>query len=239
MKYHGMIVTLMFALILSLTAIAPVYAQKNKSDSSDTGLCCFGIIGFSFAIFLISVIVKLLKPSSEKKPQTYAEKLIESGITTPREGVVEYVEGAKLAEARTASELAKYNRAGTLVLTDNRLLFVQKPAGVNPKGLSLLFYCSLKDILSVTTSGRGSNQLNVMVHRPDTPENAVFNFNDAELFTKKIVEAKNNLAEQQTIEAKTVIIEAGKKDNSTEILKKRLAKGEITKEEYHDKIQRL
>jgi uncharacterized membrane protein len=42
----------------------------------------------------------------------------------------------------------------------------------------------------------------------------------------------------EMMQAMTVIIKEGKKDSADEILKKRLARGEITKEEFHDKIQR-
>jgi hypothetical protein len=60
-----------------------------------------------------------------------------------------------------------------------------------------------------------------------------------EIIRQKLIGAKNEFKEKETIEAKTVIIESeGKKESADEILKKRLARGEITKEEFHDKIQR-
>ena len=49
---------------------------------------------------------------------------------------------------------------------------------------------------------------------------------------------ENTLIGKRTIETKTVIIEEENKDKPEEILKKRLARGEITLEEFHQKIQR-
>jgi len=65
---------------------------------------------------------------------------------------------------------------------------------------------------------------------------------ETEIIRKKLIAVKNEFKEKETqtktVQATTVIIEEGKKDNAAEILKKRLARGEITKEEFHDKIQR-
>ena len=71
----------------------------------------------------------------------------------------------------------------------------------------------------------------------------IFNFNIGsreitEIFAEKLIGAKDELIEEQTIEAKRIIIEEGNKDKAEEILKKRLARGEITLDEFHEKIQR-
>lgn len=65
---------------------------------------------------------------------------------------------------------------------------------------------------------------------------------ETEIIRKKLIAVKNEFKEKETqtktVQATTVIIEEGKKDSPAEILKKRLARGEITKEKFHDKIQR-
>lgn len=63
---------------------------------------------------------------------------------------------------------------------------------------------------------------------------------ETEIIRNKILGAKDELTEKkkETIQVTTVIIQEGKKETADEILKKRLARGEITKEEFHDKIQR-
>lgn len=127
--------------------------------------------------------------------------------------------------------------SGILVITNKRLLFVQKP-GWFSSGLNVLFYCALGSILSVSVSGLILKQLNVNVQRAERTEIAQFPCANAQLFAKKIIEHKNKFVEEKIIEAKRVIIEEGKKDNATEILQKRLARGEITLEEFHKKVQR-
>ena len=72
---------------------------------------------------------------------------------------------------------------------------------------------------------------------------AVGSRDETEIIRKKLIAARNEFKEKETtktktIQAKTVIVEEAKKDSAAEILKKRLARGEITKEEFHDKIQR-
>ena len=118
------------------------------------------------------------------------------------------------------------------------ILSLKKP-GFFSKGLHVLFHLSLGVITSVTTSGLVSKNLNVQSGRE------IFHFSvgskdETEIIYKKLIGAKDEYTElkKETIQATTVIIEEGKKDSADEILKKRLARGEITKEEFHDKIQR-
>lgn len=97
---------------------------------------------------------------------------------------------------------------------------------------------SLGVITSVIISGIISKNLNVQSGMQ------IFHFSvgsrdETEIIMKKLIGAKDEFIEKEkeTIQATTVIIEEGKKDSAEEILKKRLARGEITKEEFHDKIQ--
>jgi hypothetical protein len=131
---------------------------------------------------------------------------------------------------------------GALAITNKRLLFLQKP-GLFSKGFHVLFECSLGSIVSITTTGLISKLLNVQI-RTEQSALQIFHFKvgsseETEIVSEKLIGAKNEFKEKEIIEAKTVIIEGeGKKESADEILKKRLARGEITKEEFHDKIQR-
>ena len=66
----------------------------------------------------------------------------------------------------------------------------------------------------------------------------LFFCNQAVDVAKKIIENKNNFVEKTVIEAKTVIIEEGNNDNAMKILQKRLARGEITLEEFNKLVTR-
>ena len=181
------------------------------------------------------------------------QQLYESGILKKGEDIIEFDDNAALKEYQQQavvsntffgtsvknqqSFMASTVATGNLLITNKRLLFVKKP-GIFSKGLTVSFSCSLGDILSVSTSGLIFKQINVTINRADKTENAFFGCKNIEIFAKKILENKDKFIEEKIIEAKTVIIEEGKKDNATEILKKRLARGEITKEEFHEKIQR-
>jgi len=130
---------------------------------------------------------------------------------------------------------------GVLTITNKRLLFLQKP-GFFSKGFHVSFECSLGSIVSITITGLISKQLNVQYFNEQTTyEFEHFKLGsqaETEIILKKLIGAKDEFKEKKTIEAKRVIIEEGNKDDAAEILKKRLARGEITKEEFHDKIQR-
>ena len=130
---------------------------------------------------------------------------------------------------------------GVLTITNKRLLFLQKP-GLFSKGFQVSFECLLGSIVSITITGLISKQLNVQyINEQNTYEIEHFKFgsqDETEFIMKKLIGAKDEFKEKGIIEAKQVIIEEGNKDSAAEILKKRLARGEITKEEFHDKIQR-
>jgi hypothetical protein len=131
---------------------------------------------------------------------------------------------------------------GAFAITSKRLLFLRKP-GLFSKGFQLIFECSLGAIVSVTMTGLLTAMLNVQIRTEQSALQLIqFNLGSkdgTEIIRQKLIGAKNEFKEKETIEAKTIIIEGeGKKESADEILKKRLARGEITKEEFHDKIQR-
>jgi len=228
-------IVVFFLTMAIIAAIIPTAYMFYVAPLDVSGTCCVGY--FVFLMFCSAIMAVVGRPP-KVAPQTFAQELAESGITAKGEDVIDFVGGADIREFRKPAGFNMGYRTGTLVLTSKRLLFVQRPLGAS-KGLSLVFHCPLKDVLSVTSSNRPSKQVDLSVQRQDTQEMVTIGCKNAEAFVKKIVDAKGNVAEERTIEAKTVIIEEAKRDNAAEILKKRLAKGEITKEEFHDKIQRM
>jgi hypothetical protein len=132
----------------------------------------------------------------------------------------------------------KKKKKGIIVFTNKRMLFLQKPRGHRAKGFNVLQFYSWGDILSASTAGLVSKKLNVNVKRDQGIEISVFSCKKAEDIAGKIVERKNSYVEEKIVEAQTVIIEEANKDKAAEILKKRLARGEISIDEFHQKIQR-
>jgi hypothetical protein len=156
-------------------------------------------------------------------------EIYSSGILTKGEDLLHVTFGSMASKG-----------SGVFVITDKRILLLNRP-GFFSKGYHVLFYLSLGVITSVTISGLVSKMLNVQ------SGNEIYHFSvgsraETEIIRKKLIAVKNEFKEKETqtktVQATTVIIEEGKKDNAAEILKKRLARGEITKEEFHDKIQR-
>lgn len=198
--------------------------------------CCVGIL---LPVVLASTLViwSLASKGGKKEAKpSLSQMLVSSGIIPPTEEVIESVQSAYIKEF---GNVLKKGICHTLVLTDKRLLLVDKPPGNNPEGFIMVFYSSLNDIMSITPLGGGDNQLLLMIRISNVFEKLIINLKDAELFSKRVVEAKNSIVVKETVVAKTVIIEEAKKDKAEEILKKRFAKGEITKEEFHDKILRM
>jgi len=154
-------------------------------------------------------------------------QIYSSGILTKGEELLDVTFGAMETKG-----------SGVFTITNKRILFLKKP-GFFSKGYHVLFYLSLGVITSVTISGLVSKKLNVQSGR-EIYHFSVGSRDETEIIHKKLIGAKDEFkeTEKETIQATTVIIEEGKKDNAAEILKKRLARGEITKEEFHDKIQR-
>ena len=158
-------------------------------------------------------------------------QIYSSGILTKNE---------ELLDAKSGSMFSK--GIGVFVITNKRILFLRKP-GIFSKGFQLLFEGSLGSIVSVTTAGLISKMLNVQI-RTEQSTFQILQFNvgskeETEIVRQKLIGAKDEYKEKETISAKTIIIEQTEtKEKADEILKKRLARGEITKEEFHDKIQR-
>jgi hypothetical protein len=153
-----------------------------------------------------------------------------SGVINKGEEVTEYFKGHYYG--------AKQNEGGFIVFTNKRFIFLRRPSGWGAKGFNVTHFYSWGDVVSVSTVGLISKRLNLNINKGDKIESNIFSCGQIEEIAKKIIENKNNFVEKKTIEAQTVFIEEANKDKAAEILKKRLARGEITLEEFHQKIQR-
>lgn len=158
-------------------------------------------------------------------------KVYSSGILKKGEDIIDFCEGSW---KRKSGDIVK----GNLLITNKRFLFLQKP-GLFAKGLNVVFNSSLGEILSISPGGIFGKRLEISFEEEDEIKTQIFSCKNPQIVNQKLVGAKDDFSEEQKIEAKRVIIEEGAKDNSMEILKKRLARGEITLEEFHRKVQRL
>jgi len=134
----------------------------------------------------------------------------------------------------------KYKRKhrGLIVLTNNRFLFLEKPSGRRAKGLNVKQSYSWGEVMSVSTMGLIHKKFNLTTKKDDKIETDIFSCDRVDIIAQKIVENRNSYVKPKVVEAKTVIIEEANKDKASEILQRRLARGEITLDEFHQKIQR-
>lgn len=134
--------------------------------------------------------------------------------------------------------LTAYCDNGVLVLTNNKLIFLQE-TGVFSKEIKTLFTIPLREIINVSTGGMVTKHLNLNTEKEGSIQPFKFEGKEAESFLKEIIEQRNNLKEKEVVTAKKIIIEEKPEEKPVEVLKRKLAKGEITTEEFHKKVQRL
>lgn len=157
-------------------------------------------------------------------------QIYRSGILNKGEELTEHSKGTYYKD--------KKKHRGFIVLTNKRFLFLKKPSGRRAKGLNVKQSYPWGEVMSVSTMGLTHKRLNLTTKKDDKIETDIFSCDRVEIIAQKIVENRNNYVEQKVVEAKTVIIEEANKDKASEILQKRLARGEITVDEFHQKIQR-
>jgi len=129
---------------------------------------------------------------------------------------------------------------GVLVLTNNRLIFAQI-TGLLRKTSKVLINQEYRNLLGVSRGGVlfGKHVL-VSVEKDQSTKTLKFScIPDIDRVIEKIAELKNSHVEEKTIVAQKVIIEEKEKENAMQILQKKLARGEITVEEFHKRVQRL
>ncbi|MFH1695385.1 MAG: hypothetical protein ABH850_03035 [Candidatus Micrarchaeota archaeon] len=165
--------------------------------------------------------------------------ILNAGIIRNEEEIVGLSQSKfKTAEIDNKGNRKLKNYSGTLLLTNQRLLFIKKPSWFS-NGLDIVFHCSLKDILSISTTGIISKKLNVNVQENQDIRKSEFNCANPTKVVELLNEAKQRFVEKEVIHAEKFIIHESKKEDSQELLKKKLAKGEISLEEFHQKIQRI
>lgn len=181
-------------------------------------------------------------------------EIYESGILGKGEKIIEYFDCRLVPFEKFAPLDDLFSISCSLVITNKRLLLIKKPSG-RSIGVELGFSCSLGDIssISVIFTGLITKKPRVNITFAESPSINLLKIvitdfygevTDAELIAKKIIENKDKFSGEKVVEAKRVIIEKGvkgegiKRDTATEILQKRLARGEITLEEFHKKVQR-
>ncbi|EMR74748.1 Short C-terminal domain-containing protein [Thermoplasmatales archaeon SCGC AB-540-F20] len=135
---------------------------------------------------------------------------------------------------------SKYSPYVMFVITQRRLILVET-IGFLKKGLSVFQSWMLNDIGSVSKIGIvfPKVQLSIKIGNEFLRCNLSFPSMYTDAFMRSLLEAKNKAMDEKIIEAKQVIVTEGKKDKAMEILQKRLARGEITLEEFHQLVQRL
>lgn len=176
------------------------------------------------------MVTKFIIWGSIKEENMDTSRVISSGILKKGEEIIEYTEGSWKIKSNVTT--------GFLLITNKRFMFLKKP-GIFAKGLSVIYQCSLGDILSVSPGGLFGKRLDINIEENGEIKTLIFSCSNPQIVNQKLNGAKENFVEEQTIDAKRVIIEEGNKDNAMEILKKKLARGEITLEEFHQKVQRL
>jgi hypothetical protein len=153
-----------------------------------------------------------------------------SGILNKEEEILKYIKGIYFINGKSDN--------GIILFTNKRFLFLKKATGFRARGFNVMVYFSWGDIASISTSGLFSKKLQINAKKNEEIEPYTFSCKDITIIAEEIIQNKNKYIENTVIKANTVIIEREKREKADEILKKRLARGEISLEEFHQKIQR-
>lgn len=154
-------------------------------------------------------------------------RIYQSGILSKGEDIIECFEGT-----------FDNTSGGVILLTNMRLLHLHKP-GIFSKGMDLIAAIRLGNIASVSVSGLIIKTINITISQNNVTQKHTIYCRNAEDFANRLIAVKNNYIEEKVVEAKTIIVQEGKKENAIQVLQKRLARGEITLEEFHQIVQRL
>jgi uncharacterized membrane protein len=203
-----------------------------------------GLISLAIAAIIIAICVilfiKSIKPDKINIPAIYSSVILDKG-----EEITEYFKAVYIIGSRY--------RAGVMLFTNKRFLFLDRVleggANVNVKGYDIIAFWPWGAVISVSTSGsdtsktlnftQGTVNLN-LVNNDDQIVKIAFRCRNLQGVAKKIIENKNNFAEKVVVQAKTIIIQEPNKDKASpmQILQERLARGEISLEEFHKLVQR-
>jgi hypothetical protein len=155
-------------------------------------------------------------------------KIYSSGILNKGEEITDCFKGKCFTDGKTK---------GLIVFTNRRFIFIRKP-GRFAKGYNVVLYSSWGDIVSVATVGLISKKLNLSLQKENGIVMYKISCDKVEDVAQRIIHEKAAFVEASIIEAKRVIIEEANKDKPMVILQKRLARGEISLEEFHRLVQR-
>jgi hypothetical protein len=117
---------------------------------------------------------------------------------------------------------------GLILFTNRRFIFLRKP-GHFAKGYNVVFFSSWGDIVSVSTVGLLRKKLNLSLEKENGVVMYKLSCDNVESVAQKIIHEKANYVEAS-------IIEEAHKDKPMVILQKRLARGEISLEDYQERI---
>jgi len=140
----------------------------------------------------------------------------------------------------TGPPLAYKSENGVLVLTSNRLVFL-KMGGFWSNELFPAFSLSLKSVMNIATGGAIMKHMVVSIEKGEKMQDFTFYGKENELqsFRGNIFEQRSNITEKEVVTTKKIIIEEKPEESPMEALKRKLAKGEITTEEFHKRVQRM
>ena len=135
-------------------------------------------------------------------------------------------------------------------VTNRRLLVVKKMvSGSLFSSRKTTAYCvnyswNLDEILSVTPKTIGIftkriGPITISTKSEGTTKHYVINMDYSDTFANTLIETKKRFNKEKVIEAQKVIIQEGDKESAIKVLQRRLARGEITIEEFHQIVQRL
>ena len=134
---------------------------------------------------------------------------------------------------------------GVLVFTNQMFRFLKRPSGWKPRGFDSYISRYWVNVLSASTNGLLFKKLNVKLRADETFAIYQFSCDDVENVARKLVACKNNYIEKPPILTSSIdptkvniIVEEGPKDSPMKILQKRLARGEISLDEFNKLIQR-
>lgn len=200
---------------------------------------------FILVAFLLFVLVILILNRGKIQAKDEGEKNINKGKVIKDVDIANFLtsgimnKGEELVKHFGGSQNNNGKRSGgVIIFTNKRFIFCVKPSGWRAKGFDVAFDSSWGDVTSVTTSGMLVKKLTMTVKHNGQMNKFAFSCKDIEQRKEEIIGHKHEYKDGETIEAKTVIIKEANKDKAEDILKKRLARGEITLDEFHQKIQR-
>lgn len=150
------------------------------------------------------------------------------------------------ADKRTnsISENARHIKATICFVTNMRLIVVGVIRRFTRTEYSVFCSWSYDDIISITPTMRGIftttiGGLKVSIKSADKTKLQIFTKGHSDTFVNTLIDQKKIWKPKKVIQAQNIIIQEGKNEGAIKILQKRLARGEITIEEFHQIVQRL